>query len=95
MAVELIDADVDTAVVGDTGTGAQAVLFVADLAIDVAVGRRGHVVLGRTGSDKVSVLQEGLLSRGSCGIDLGGGGSLCLLEHGLLHDRLRDGSALF
>ena len=39
-AVELIDADVDTAVVRDTGTGAQAVLFVPDLAIDLAVSRR-------------------------------------------------------
>jgi hypothetical protein len=95
MAIELIDADVDTAVIGDTGTGAQAVLFVADLAIDLAVSRRGYVVLGRIGNYEVSLLQEGLLFRGACGINLGGSGSLCLPKYGLLHDRLRDGSALF
>jgi hypothetical protein len=95
MAIELIDADVDTAVIGDTGTGAWAVLFVADLAIDLAVSRRGYVVLSFIGSEEVSLLQEGLLSRGSCGIGLDGSGSLCLLKYGLLHGRLRDGSALF
>lgn len=96
----MIDADVDTTVIGETGTGVQAILFVADLAIDLAVSGRGHVVFGRIriGSYEVSLLQEGLLFYRICGISLGGSGSLCLLEYGLLdllHDRLRDGSALF
>ena len=47
--------DVDTAVVGETGTGAKVVFFVADLAMDVAVRRSGHVILGRIGSDEVSL----------------------------------------
>lgn len=43
------------------------------------------------------MLQEGLLSRGSCGIDLRGSGSLCLLKHGLdlLNDGIRDGWPFF
>lgn len=46
MAIEVIDADGDTAIVGELGTGARTVPFIVDLAIILAVSRRGHVVFG-------------------------------------------------
>ncbi len=76
----MIDADVDTAVIGDTGTGAQAVLFVADLAIDLAVSKMGHAVLGRIGSYKISLLQELLLFCRACGNQSGRQRQLVLAE---------------
>jgi hypothetical protein len=79
----MIDADVDTAVVGDTGTGARGVFFVVDLAIGVTVSWRRDVVFR---IDKINVLQKSLLSCGNCEI---GSGGLCLLKNGLLHHRLR------
>jgi len=54
--VNLIDADVDTAVVGDAAAGAQAVFFAANLAIGVAVGRRRQVALIRIESEEIRLL---------------------------------------
>jgi hypothetical protein len=46
VAIEVIDADVDTAIVGELGTVTRIIIFIVDLTIIIAVSRRGHIVLG-------------------------------------------------
>ena len=62
---QLIDADTDTDVIGNMGTGAEASLYVVDLTIDVAISRNRNVVLDRV--EELSLFQECLLSRGFVG----------------------------
>jgi hypothetical protein len=63
-----------------TGIGACSILFVACLAIYLALSRKGHVILGQLLISDVSLFQEGIECCRSHGIGLHGIASLCLLK---------------
>lgn len=78
-AIKVIDADSGTAIVGEVSTDARVILLIMDLAIIIAVSRRGYVVPGQLLIAEDGLLQEGIVCRGC----------------GLLHRRLQDGVAVF